>query len=212
MTLKNSLSFSLFFFIASTLLISCGSAENKSGDDSAETPLAGAEALTPSGSAASLIKTTTTTAVENKAPVDCAAILTTAMVESNCGLSGIVERVTSVERNKANCNRVYRVGKGWGNELIFILTPKTDAGSSFEYMKKEYADQGLQLLDGVGEQAFSLNFKDPLTKRQMHQIVFTKNNHLIELKSEESPDPKKPCPCFEIEKMKSLAKSIAEKI
>lgn len=150
-----------------------------------------------------------------KTTVDCSQLLTAAMVEEICGLTGIVERVTSVERNAVNCNRVYRVGKGWGDELIFILTPKSDASgasSTLDWMKKEYADMGLKPLNGIGDEAFLLNFTDKLTGRNNIQLVFRKNGMVIELKTEESRSAKTPCPCYNAEKLENLAKAMALKI
>ena len=148
-------------------------------------------------------------------PVDCSKLLTPAMVEEHCDLSGIAERVTSVERSGVNCNRVYRVGKGWGDELIFILTSKTDskgAASTLDWMKKEYAGMGLKALNDIGDEAFMLDFTDKLTGRKNLQLVFRKGGMVIELKTEESRSTKTPCPCFDSTKLTRLAKAIASNI
>jgi hypothetical protein len=148
-------------------------------------------------------------------PVDCSKLLTPAMVEEHCGLSGIAERVTSVERSGVNCNRVYRVGKGWGDELIFILTSKTDskgAASTLDWMKKEYAGMGLKALNDIGDEAFMLDFTDKLTGRKNLQLVFRKGGMVIELKTEESRSTKTPCPCFDAAQLTRLAKAIASNI
>lgn len=148
-------------------------------------------------------------------PVDCSKLLTPDMVQENCGLSGIIERVTSVERPGVNCNRVFRVGKGWGDELIFILTSKTDskaAASTLDWMKNEYAGKGLRMLKDTGDEAFLLEFTDKLTGRKNLQLVLRKAGMVIELKTEESRSTKTPCPCFDATQLSRLAKSIAANI
>lgn len=145
------------------------------------------------------------------AKTDCSSLLTTAMVESDCGLTGIVERVTSVEQSGQNCNRSYRLGKGWGDDLIFIAVP-TPGKADLSYVKKAYANKGIEKVNGIGDEAYTMNFTDELTKRQEHQLLFLKGNYLIELRTKESANKKTPCPCFEMEKLKKLGASIAEKI
>lgn len=144
--------------------------------------------------------------------VDCSKLLTTAMVEEHCDLGGIAGRVTSVERSGINCNRVYRVGKGWGDELIFILTSRSDsqgAASALDWMKQEYADKGLKAVADTGDEAFTLDFTDKLTGRRNLQLVFRKGGMVIELKTEESRSTKTPCPCFDAAQLIGLAKAIA---
>lgn len=162
------------------------------------------------------VQTASANSIEPVPGVECATILTTALLEEVCGKSGIVERISSVERKGSNCNRLYGVGKNaWGDELVFILTVLKDAsaaGAGMSRMKKENAQNGLEIATGIGDEAFSLNFPDPLSKRKNHQLIFRKKGFLVELKTNESRSIKTPCPCFEMEKLKILATKIANKI
>ncbi len=157
-----------------------------------------------------------TSAKEVKAAIDCETILTTAMVEDVCGKTGIVERISSIERKGANCNRLYGVGKNaWGDELVFIVTVLKDATaavSGINRMKKDNTSNGLQSISNIGDEAFTLVFKDPLSKRENHQLIFRKNGYLVELKTNESRSAKTPCPCYEIDKLKKLAENVADKL
>lgn len=144
--------------------------------------------------------------------IDCSQLLSASMIESICGIAAIKERVTSVERPSKNCNRSYGMDKAWGDELIFITTPVSDGTRSFDAMKKSNQSNGLSEIDNIGEAAFSLRFKDKLTGRQQEQLVFLKNNLIVELKTQQSRSPKTPCPCYDAEKLKKLAAAIAAKI
>ncbi len=149
------------------------------------------------------------------ADLDCAALLTAAMIEEACQASGIQERVTSVERKGSNCNRSYGMKNAWGDELIFIVSPKKDAAgaaAALGYMKKDNADNGLNAVAGIGDGAIALSFKDKLSGRQQEQLIFHKNNLLIELKAVESRSAKTPCPCYNAGQLQALAKQIVEKI
>ncbi len=161
------------------------------------------------------VAATTVSATAPRPVIDCGSLLSASQVASSCGLQGITERITSVEMKGRNCNRSYVVGKGWGAMLIFILTPAADeAGASriFDRMKKDYSSKGLQAVTVAGAGAsFTLNFTDNLSKRQMHQLVFRKNNYVVELKAEESRG-KNPCPCYEMDRLQSLAAIIAAKL
>jgi hypothetical protein len=147
--------------------------------------------------------------------IDCASLLTPAMIEDACKASGIQERITSVERKGSNCNRSYGMKNAWGDELIFIVSPKNDAAgaaSAMGYMKKDNAENGLKAISGIGDGAIALSFKDKLSGRQQEQLIFHKNNLLIELKAVESRSAKTPCPCYNASQLQTLAKLIAEKI
>lgn len=141
----------------------------------------------------------------------CNDLLTSSMVEQSCEMNGIVERKTSVEQAGRNCNRSYRLGKGWGDDLIFIVT-QTPGKADLSYIKKAYAEKGLKTVSGIGEEAYTMDFKDKLTGRQEHQLVFLKKNLFIELKTKESASTKTPCPCYSMENLKKLAIAIAAKI
>lgn len=150
----------------------------------------------------------------NSSPVsiDCSQLLSASMIEDICGISDIKERITSVERPSKTCNRTYGMDKAWGDELIFISTPVSDGARSFNAMKKSNQSNELTEIDNIGEAAFSLRFKDKLTGRQQEQLVFLKNNLIIELKTQQSRSPKTPCPCFDAAKLQKLAAAIAAKI
>jgi hypothetical protein len=145
------------------------------------------------------------------AAISCADLLTTEMVETTCGMKGIVERVTSIEQAGKNCNRSYRLGKGWGDDMIFIAT-QTPGKADLSYIKKAYADKGIEAVKGIGEEAYTMNFTDKLTGRQEHQLVFVKKNLFIEIKTKESASAKTPCPCYDLENLKKLGTAIAAKI
>ncbi len=200
----------LLLTVITALTITCAN-NNKYTEQTAteEKQLAGEEA-TPT------IPVSSTSAKEIPAAIDCGTILTTAMVEELCGKTGIVERISSIERKGANCNRLYGVGKNaWGDELVFIVTVLKDAtaaASGINRMKKDNASNGLQIVSNIGDEAFTLVFKDPLTKRENHQLVFRKNGFLVELKTNESRSVKTPCPCYEMDKLKKLAENVAGKL
>ena len=200
----------LLLTVITALTITCAN-NNKYTEQTAteEKQLAGEEA-TPT------IPVSSTSAKEIPAAIDCGTILTTAMVEELCGKTGIVERISSIERKGANCNRLYGVGKNaWGDELVFIVTVLKDAtaaASGINRMKKDNASNGLQIVSNIGDEAFTLVFKDPLTKRENHQLVFRKNGFLVELKTNESRSAKTPCPCYEMDKLKKLAENVAGKL
>ena len=71
---------------------------------------------------------------------------------------------------------------------------------------------GLETVNNIGDEAFTLVFNDPLTKRENHQLVFRKNGFLVELKTNESRSAKTPCPCYEMDKLKKLAENVAGKL
>jgi hypothetical protein len=200
----------LLLTVITALTITCAN-NNKSTEQTAtkEKQLAGEEA-TPT------IPVSSTSTKEIPAAIDCGTILTTAMVEELCDKTGIVERISSIERKGANCNRLYGVGKNaWGDELVFIVTVLKDAtaaASGINRMKKDNASNGLQIVSNIGDEAFTLVFKDPLTKRENHQLVFRKNGFLVELKTNESRSAKTPCPCYEMDKLKKLAENVAGKL
>lgn len=200
----------LLLTVITALTITCAN-NNKSTEQTAteEKQLAGEQA-TP------IIPVNSTSAKEILAAIDCGTILTTAMVEELCGKTGIVERISSIERKGANCNRLYGVGKNaWGDELVFIVTVLKDAtaaASGINRMKKDNASNGLSTISNIGDEAFTLVFKDPLTKRENHQLVFRKNGFLVELKTNESRSAKTPCPCYEMDKLKKLAENVAGKL
>jgi hypothetical protein len=200
----------LLLTVITALTITCAN-NNKSTEQTAteEKQLAGEEAA-PS------IPVSSTSAKEILAAIDCGTILSTAMVEELCGKTGIVERISSIERKGANCNRLYGVGKNaWGDELVFIVTVLKDAtaaASGINRMKKDNASNGLSTVSSIGDEAFTLVFKDPLTKRENHQLVFRKNGFLVELKTNESRSAKTPCPCYEMDKLKKLAENVAGKL
>ncbi|HMR91861.1 MAG TPA: hypothetical protein PKC69_06090 [Chitinophagaceae bacterium] len=181
------------------------------GNGSSAVPTQEADAVSTPPAAATIASTAPLETSTAPATIDCAALLSTALIEEQCGLTDITERITAVERKGANCNRVYRKGKGWGDELIFILTVSSGT-ASLNYMKREYAGNGIENLTGIGDEAISLNFKDKLSGRQQHQVIFRKNNYLIELKTTESTSSKTPCPCYDFDKLKKLAARIAAKI
>lgn len=200
----------LLLTVITALTITCAN-NNKYTEQTAteEKQLAGEEA-TPT------IPVSSTSAKEIPAAIDCGTILTTTTVEELCGKTGIVERISSIERKGANCNRLYGVGKNaWGDELVFIVTVLKDAtaaASGINRMKKDNASNGLQIVSNIGDEAFTLVFKDPLTKRENHQLVFRKNGFLVELKTNESRSAKTPCPCYEMDKLKKLAENVAGKL
>lgn len=200
----------LLLTVITAFTITCAN-NNKYTEQTAteEKQLAGEEA-TPT------IPVSSTSAKEIPAAIDCGTILTTAMVEELCGKTGIVERISSIERKGANCNRLYGVGKNaWGDELVFIVTVLKDAtaaASGINRMKKDNASNGLSTISNIGDEAFTLVFKDPLTKRENHQLVFRKNGFLVELKTNESRSAKTPCPCYEMDKLKKLAENVAGKL
>lgn len=188
------------------LLFSCQTSPNagKETTKSNEPALSEQTSTSPAAKPATASKATTA--------VDCSNLLTAGMIEEYCQAKAIKERITSVERKGATCNRSYGLDKAWGDELIFIASPKSDGAASFNAMKKQNAANGLKELSEIGEAAFSLSFTDKLTGRQQEQIVFHKKNLLVELKTQESRSAKTPCPCFNASQLKSLAKAIAEKI
>lgn len=148
--------------------------------------------------------------------INCGTILSASMVESLCDETGVVERISSVERKGVNCSRLYGIGKNaWGDELVFIVTVLKDAAaaaSGIARMKKDNATNELETIGNIGDEAFTLAFKDPLTKRENRQLIFRKNGFLVELKTNESRSAKTPCPCYKMEKLKKLAAGIAEKL
>lgn len=165
---------------------------------------------------ASSPQTLSTNTSEPLPVIECGSILTAALLEEVCGNTGIVERISTVERKGTNCNRLYGVGKNaWGDELVFIVTVVKDANAAsagIGRMKKENSQNGFESVTGIGDEAFTLNFPDPLSKRKNHQLIFRKKGFLIELKTNESRSTKTPCPCYDMEKLKTLATKIADKL
>jgi hypothetical protein len=200
----------LLLMVITAVTITCAN-NNKSSE-----PTATDEQQVEQEETTNTMPVSNTSTKEILAAIDCGTILTTAMVEELCGKTGIVERISSIERKGANCNRLYGVGKNaWGDELVFIVTVLKDATaatSGINRMKKDNASNGLETVSNIGDEAFTLVFKDPLTKRENRQLVFRKNGFLVELKTNESRSAKTPCPCYEMEKLKKLATNVAGKL
>lgn len=156
-------------------------------------------------------KQSATIAVKNETSVsiDCEALGLKELVQDACGFSSVLEK-NNMEIKGRNCTRSYTTAdKQWGEKLIILIT---SSASSFDWMKKEYAPNGMKEITGVGEDAFTLEFPDKLNGRKNIQLVFRKGDKLIELKTMESPDPKSQCPCYGVEKLKVLALKIADKL